>query len=281
VPYLYGEQYENFDKMKAEEALYPTVLQDKFMNYEVEKKHYTEIRRLAERSEWKEGGLGKHFQKHGNEFEYRYGTEQAYKQAALELLQDEEAGQALIYSLKNNNLCLLVWKEDIDSKSGSNYVVIVDLMNQKILTFHKKRNEQIKNELSGKNTIKVMVLQEPVKKSKKGKKMETDKEIIPEKELKALIEEVAIGFYEILIDYIKKEYDACIFEVDDAIDYRDEVIQQAYERGLLSEEQIREVKKIDDYILGHRVPEELREFKEWLKGHQIESGEQRVRCEPS
>ena len=153
-------------------------------------------------------------------------------------------------------------------------------MNQKILTFHKKRNEQIKNELSGKNTIKVMVLQEPVKKSKKGKKMETDKEIIPEKELKALIEEVAIGFYEILIDYIKKEYDACIFEVDDAIDYR-EVIQQAYERGLLSEEQIREVKKIDDYILGHRVPEELREFKEWLKGHQIESGEQRVRCEPS
>jgi len=157
--------------------------------------------------------------------------------------------------------------------------VIVDLMNQKILTYHKKLNKQIKNELSGKKTIKAMVLQEPVKKSKKEIKMETDKDIIPEDELKAILEELAIGFYGILFDYVKKEYSASVFEVYDAIDYR-EVIQQAYERGLLSEEQIKEVKKIDDYILGHRVPEELREFKEWLKGHQVESGEQRVRCEP-
>lgn len=279
MPYLYGEQYENFDKMKADDALYPTILEDKFMNYEVKKKHYAEIRRLAERSEWKRGELTRHYKEHNKHFGDRYETEQAYNRAAWELLEDEEAGQALIYSLKNNNLCLLVWKEDIDSKSGSNYIVIVDLMNQKILTYHKKLNKQIKNELSGKKTIKAMVLQEPVKKSKKEIKMETDKDIIPEDELKAILEELAIGFYGILFDYVKKEYSASVFEVYDAIDYR-EVIQQAYERGLLSEEQIKEVKKIDDYILGHRVPEELGEFKEWLKGHQVESGEQRVRCEP-
>ena len=101
--------------------------------------------------------------------------------------------------------------------------------------------------------------------------MDSRDEIVPDEELKALIEEVAIGFYGILIDYIKKEYDACIFEVDDAIDYRDEVIQQAYERGFLSDEQIREVKEIDDYILQHKMPEAVREFKEWLKTHTLEA----------
>jgi len=72
-----------------------------------------------------------------------------------------------------------------------------------------------------------------------------------------------------LIDYIKKEYYVSLFEVYDAIDYRDEVIQQAYERGFLSEEQMREVKRIDDYILQHKVPIELAKFKEWLKEHQM------------
>ncbi len=269
VPYPYGEQYENFDKMQAEEALYPTILQDKFMNYELENKHYTEIRKLVERSEWEEKGLRSHFLKHNQEFGYKYETEQAYNQGAHHLLTDKKAGQALIYSLKNNNLCFMVWEEDIDSKSGSNYVVIVDLINQKILTYHKKRKKQIEDELSGENTIKAMVLQEPVKKKETETKMKTDKEIIPEEELKALIEEGAIGFYGILIDYIKKEYYVSLFEVYDAIDYRDEVIQQAYERGFLSEEQMREVKRIDDYILQHKVPIELAKFKEWLKEHQM------------
>ncbi|MEN6445427.1 MAG: hypothetical protein ABFC98_05210 [Candidatus Cloacimonas sp.] len=100
--------------------------------------------------------------------------------------------------------------------------------------------------------------------------MEIDKEIIPDEVLKALIEEVALGFYGILFDYVTKEYDANLFEVYDAIDYRDNVIQQAYERGFLSDEQIREVKEIDDYILGHKVSAELWKFKEWLKGHKLE-----------
>ena len=101
--------------------------------------------------------------------------------------------------------------------------------------------------------------------------MDTEKEIIPDEELKALIEEVAIGFYGILFDYVTEEYDASLFEVYDAIDYRDEVIQQAYERGFLSDEQIREVKEIDDYILQHKMPEAVREFKEWLKTHTLEA----------
>ena len=270
MPYLYGEQYENFDKMKAGDALYPTILQDKFMNYEVEKKHYAEIRRLAERSEWKRRELTRHYKEHNKHFGNRYETEQAYNIAARELLKDEEAGQALIYSLKNNNLCLLVWKEDIDSKKGSCFTGIIDLIEQKLLTYHKKEASQIEKELKGEKTIKVLIMKEGAR-IKKGEIKRMKDKIIAKQDLIPIIEDIdAIGFYGMLPRHIRGEYDASLFEVDDAIDCRDTFIQQAYENNLLNDEQIKEVKKIDDYILRHRVPVELGEFKEWLKAHQLQ-----------
>ena len=57
-----------------------------------------------------------------------------------------------------SNLGLLVWKEDIDSKKGSCFTNIIDLIEQKILTYHKKEAKQIEKELKGEKTIKVLIM---------------------------------------------------------------------------------------------------------------------------
>lgn len=55
VPYIYAQEYQNFAKVQPDSKIYPYVLRDKIMNYDLDSSHLPALREYALASRWQPG----------------------------------------------------------------------------------------------------------------------------------------------------------------------------------------------------------------------------------
>ncbi|MDP3115074.1 MAG: hypothetical protein Q8M98_09935 [Candidatus Cloacimonadaceae bacterium] len=262
VPYLYDKEYQGFDRLPQDHPVYPTVLKDRLQNYELEPKHLPEIIAKAQSGTWKKGELENHFAKHKNHFSTPFSSANNYAAAAFALLD----APTTIFCLRDegNQLILYAMQPAPKSKSGAWYFAVFDLQEAVIKSYFKNKAKDIKAILDGNSEYKHFVFAH-ITKTLKLEELMKQEDI--DQALAELEELFTIDMYEDAVRIIKnKDDDDLQVYAPSITSDRCDTLHILIQADMLSPDELKRIKTVDDYILEHPVPHRLETLKAWLMG---------------